>query len=114
MPIGNARIRIGDRAITPQTQYSDEYKEQCFYAWYEAGKPRGKKALDFIPEDDGARKPSIQVFYQWRKEGGWDDRAAALDGEVKNKLNEIAIQKKIEMLESHQIIGEEKIGRAHV
>jgi len=85
---------------TPKmTDYSEIYKEQCFLAWYAAGRPTlVKKLEEILPEDEYKRKAAPITFWHWRNENGWDVRADYLDARVIKEAEDSIVQSKILML----------------
>lgn len=77
-------------------QYSDDYKEACFYAWYKDGRNKfskegGAYIQRIIPTAENGRKPQSTTIKKWYHEYGWEQRADALDAELSKRLDEEAI-----------------------
>ena len=89
-------------------EYGDDYREACFLAWYQAARPRGKGIFKVIPKD-GDRVPNLTLIARWKRIYGWDERADALDVEVRGQLEKIAITRKVEMLKRHAEIAQSMI-----
>lgn len=85
--------------------YTEEYRDNLFYLWYNAGKPRGRTLIQMIPPDMTGRVPTYVVLMRWMREEGWYEKARALDEEVVHRVQEIAIQRKVEMFERHAETG---------
>lgn len=78
--------------------YSPHYQEQCFQAWYLAGRPNTyTKIVSVIPEDDRGRKPSDNVLAKWRDELNWDIRADALDAKASAIIEDDLVTSRIQM-----------------
>lgn len=94
-------------------EYSDDYKESCFLAWYAAGRPRGKTLVPVLPPDEAHhnRKPHLYVFHQWIRKYGWQERADKMDAEVRYRLQEQAIANKVQMYQRHAEIAQQIIER---
>lgn len=98
-----------DFSVTELTPYTDDYRHNCFLAWYQAGAPRGKRMMAVLPRDEHGRLPSYSLILKWRREDVWDDRAKQLNDEVRQKMEESAVERKIEMYEHHAEIAQELI-----
>lgn len=112
MPIRPAPKANIDRAVAPYapgitTEYSDQYKDDLFFIWYQANRPRGKTFSAILPRDEGGRVPNLSVVQRWMRDGGWQVRADEMDREVKKRLNDIAIEQKVKMHQRHAEIGAE-------
>lgn len=89
------------RTLVPVNQtFTDEYKEKCFLAWYEAGCPKGTKFVMAMPKDEEGRVPHLNVLNGWRREE-WDARAAELNNEVWMEVKRQTIEAKVEMYAEH-------------
>lgn len=83
-------------------QYSDDYKEACFYAWYKDGRNKfskegGSYIQRIIPSTDNGRKPQSITVKKWYHELGWEQRADALDAELSKRLDEEAIAERAKL-----------------
>lgn len=96
-----------DNLFVSQThKFKDEYKDACFYAWYNAGKPTVKDLLEIIPFPDtnyGA-KPTQTTLHTWIYDY-FVPRATELDAGVHETMNRALIVSKVEMLERQAKIG---------
>lgn len=82
--------------------YTEEYKEICFQAWYTAGRPSSTHRIrDIIPEDVFGRKPVVSMIDAWRKEKMWDFRADELDVKAIAIVDNDLVMQKVEMLRRH-------------
>lgn len=93
----------------PAQEFSDEYIENAFFAWYRAGSPKLSSSANQVslnvvslakslpPFTDG-RKPSAFTIRNWAIRDGWVQRAEALDAQVSLKLEKEAIQERIRTL----------------
>lgn len=84
-------------------EYSEEYVEGCFYAWFSAGRPRfganaGSKIMEKLPPDEKGRKPSLTTVRAWMEKYNWDERADALEAEVSVKMDKLAIGERVKTL----------------
>ena len=85
--------------------YTHDYKEQCFVAWYSAGRPKKTKAwLDATPQDEFGRTPPKQTLQNWRNEG-WVFRADELDAQASVKVDKALISQKVVMLRKQAVLG---------
>lgn len=72
--------------------FDDDYKEQVFYAWWKAGKPKDL-ATFLIPDKDG-RKPTTTTIYRWKQDGEWAKRAEVLDAQLSVEIDSQVIEEK--------------------
>jgi hypothetical protein len=85
-------------------KFSDNYREACFYSWYNNGRPKigtvkWAEILKSMPPDPlTGERPKSQTVRKWMEEDGWEMRADALDAEVSLQLDREAIQKRVETL----------------
>lgn len=93
-------------------EYTDQYIDQCFYAWYDNGKTTGKTLLDKLPKSDSGNTPGLMTIKKWADEYNWIARADALDGEISLALDKTVIQKRVEMYEKHADLAGELIDMA--
>src|SRR5688572_14337900 len=88
-------------SISQSSDYSQEYKEACFYAWYRAGRPK-TRLLDSLPTSPDGRKPSVNTVQKWMQGGSgwisWEEHADELDAEVSRVLDKEAIKKRAAVL----------------
>ncbi len=88
----------------PVLKYSDQYREACFYTWYNNGRPylgrvKGNKVVALMPPDPATgERPQKATIQRWMKEDGWIERADALDAEVSIRLDTEAIENRITVL----------------
>lgn len=81
------------------TSFSEGYIEECFIAFYTAGRPKsGNRIRDILPVDDRGRKPSKEMILKWKSGYNWDIRADELDVQAYERTNEFLIEKRTEML----------------
>lgn len=108
-PTERAKTNVDMTPYTPgiTTEYSAQYKADLFLVWYQANRPRGKKFAAILPKDELGRIPNLLVVQKWMRQEGWIARANDMDGEVMERLKEIAIEKKVRMHERHAEIGQE-------
>ena len=97
-----------DILITQSRNFRQEYKDACFYIWYNAGKPTVKDLLDLIPFPDTnyGQKPTTASLYTWVNDL-FIPRAEELDRGVKETLDKEVIAAKVEMLERHAKLGKQ-------
>ena len=78
--------------------FDKDYREACFYSWYEAGCPTGMRKA--VPPDKDGRKPTETTLKRWMRDDGWRERAEALDVQISVRVdNEIIERKKQDYLE---------------
>ena len=86
--------------------YTEQYKESLFYVWVETGdRTFGKSLLDRIPTNENGSKPNLISIKKWAEEGGWEERADALDAQASLRLDELVIDKRVKMYERLAEIG---------
>lgn len=79
--------------------FTDAYKEECFVAYYSAGRPKSANAIrDVIPTTDSGSKPSAELIRKWRDGYNWAIRADELDALAYEKTNEMLVEKRSQML----------------
>ena len=89
----------------PQS-YTDTYKEQAFYLWYDNDKCPITRLAELLPKNPDGRSPGSIVLTQWQNEFGWKERADALDADVSRKLDEDVINKRATMYARLAEIGQ--------
>lgn len=97
-----------NQIITTRAKYfTDEYKEEVFYVWYNAGKIGARDLFDRIPfpVTNFGNKPVVTTLSQWILE--FSERALELDKGVRKTMDEATVKAKIEMLERHVEAGKE-------
>lgn len=88
-------------------EYTDQYKEDLFMRWYQANRPRGRALALILPQDEFGRVPNLMVVQMWMRKEGWAARADKMDSTVRERLENIAIEKKVAMHVRHAEIGKE-------
>ena len=88
------------------TNYSDHYKEQIFWIWYNGGKPSYARLATEIPPDDRGNYPGKLTLIDWAN-SGWRERAEELDNQVKQEFEKEVVEQKVEMLRKHAALGSE-------
>lgn len=81
---------------------------QAFKIWYENNRDVAK-TFENLPLK--GRPESHYTLYNWIAYWGWHERADALDAEVERKLNAEAVQRKVEMLKRHAVLGKQMQGK---
>jgi len=88
----------------PVIKYNDQYREACFYTWYNNGRSalgsvKGNNVVKLMPPDpETGEKPQKATIQRWMKLDGWVQHADALDAEVSIKLDQEAIENRIVIL----------------
>lgn len=83
--------------------FDQDYKESCFYVWWNAGRVNIAKLYDILPVPLDRPKPSRILVARWLLD--WQDRAEFLDKEVQKQLEANIIAEKVAMLEKHAAMG---------
>jgi hypothetical protein len=91
--------------------FSDEYKNQAFYLWYNSGKPTVPKMTLILESDNFGHKPSRKTLRDWIRED-FRPRADKMDEQVEQEIEAKLVQSKIEMLERHAQLGREAQDKA--
>lgn len=69
--------------------------------WYSSGQPSVYRLHDVMPPcEDTGEKPTITTLQNWVKDE-WKERAAAMDEEVRRRMDARLVQDKVEMLNRH-------------
>jgi len=90
-------LRGGEQNIG--VRFTDTYKEQIFWMWYRAGKPNSARFYpDMIPSEDNII-PAEATLKNWI--GEFQKRAEPLDLQVREEMQRVATQEKVEMLRRH-------------
>lgn len=91
-----------------KTPYTLHYKEDCFSAWYAAGRPdKFPDILRAIPKDEHGRKPVTLVLRGWRDKYFWDVRADDLDAKASNIIEDELVSGRVMMLKEQASRGRE-------
>ena len=91
--------------------FSDEYVEQVFFAWYKNNKMGGKSFVNRLAPDSRGRTPSATIVKSWMITKGWMERADAMDAEASMALTKEVIDERIQMFRRHAEVGQELIER---
>jgi len=87
--------------------YSEDYKLQSYFQWYNSGKPTATQfQLEIKPTSDG-NFPTIQTLHGWIKQ--WKEDCKPLDERIYNEIMEETVASKVEMIRKQ--LGETKILR---
>lgn len=87
--------------------YSDQYREEIFHFWYK-NRHLGPTAFNaIVPPDENGQKITHHTVQLWIQEYLWEERAAALDLEVVNRMDNLVIDERIKMFQEHAEIGRE-------
>lgn len=89
--------------------FSEQYRESCFYAWYRAGSPLlmnlenlptvgGRQLMKSLPPDETGKKPSYTTVQNWMYRFDWQPRAEALDAQVSLKLDKEVVNERVRIL----------------
>lgn len=105
--------KTGVQTMPEIIKYSDNYKEACFYAIYEAGMPKTKKWLDIVPPDEDGRKPHLITLKEWARDNGWQERADGLNAQLSVKLDEGVIQKRADAIKQALEVATDVMKRGH-
>lgn len=95
------------KKVVETAEYTKEYKEQCFAAWYAADCPRSRKLAIVLPKDELGSIPNDSTIRKWMR--GWRERAKKLDIQTTESLDALLIKKRVEMFERHAETGAEMV-----
>lgn len=88
-------------SFLPTADYPLDYKEACFYAWYQAGRPVSR-VLEIMPTAPDGRRPNIATINKWKEGGdgweGWHEHADRLDAQLSLQLDKDAINRRAKVL----------------
>ena len=90
------------------SDYTDEYIEKVFYAWYEGGRKQGNEFVNALPKCAG-QSPTKKTIQEWKNTNGWVERADALDAEVSVALDREVIERRKKMYEEQARVGDELV-----
>lgn len=89
--------------------FTEDYKDQVFYLWYENGKSINFNLMELLPVSSNGRKPSEVTIKDWARQGDWNTRADGLDGQVARVLDNSIIDKRVAMYQRHAEIGQDMV-----
>ena len=89
--------------------FTEDYKDQVFYLWYENGKIVNFSLMGAIPVSPNGRKPSEGTIKEWVGQGDWNTRADGLDGQITRVLDNSVIEKRVTMYKRHAEIGRDMV-----
>lgn len=95
-------------------RFSDPYKEQTFFLWYEGGRRVGNPFINSLPADESGNVPTHRTLEIWRDTFGWVSRAEELDAELSKKLQDEVIDKRVKMYEHHIEVSNALIEKGEV
>lgn len=100
-------MRIFD--TVSRSEYPDDYRETCFFLYYEADRKIGPVLVSKLPpcESNDGRTPGVKLLEIWEKTYGWQERADALSVEESNRKQDEVINRRIEMFKKHEEVGTE-------
>lgn len=90
--------------ISLKSTYDNNFKEQAFWVWYNAGQISASRLLLELEKFE-SDPPALSSLGNWIV--SWRERAEELDQEVKDKFSAEVVQTKVEMLHRHASIGKE-------
>ena len=84
--------------------FSDQYREDVFWLWYNDGCPPLHDLSTELPVHRKTR-PTYNTIRIWYEKYAWKKRAEALDNQVVEDLERNAIESRVEMLSRHAEVG---------
>ncbi len=87
------------------------YIDQIFYIWYNNDRPTAPKLRNMIPpeysrREGETRRPNTEMLKKLIVME-FVDKAALLDNQIKEQLDKLVINEKIEMLKRHALVAKE-------
>lgn len=95
-------------SVKKKIVYSDRYREEAFFIWYNSGCPPLTELSKMLPSERNTY-PGYQTVVIWHREDGWDHRAKELDMEIQKKIQRETIDARVEMFKRHAEIGKEML-----
>lgn len=93
-------------------QFSENYRETVFYAWYEGNRRPSKSLIKSLPANENGKRPSVSTIELWSRHYGWVERADAMDAEISQQFQEKIIDKRVKMYEEHAEIANKLLVKA--
>jgi hypothetical protein len=91
--------------INNKFEFTEGYKNEVFGVWYKAGKPNSHALYQIVnPDPMTGNKPTQRTLLQWTQE--FKVMAEKLDADFQERLGEMLIAEKIEMVKRHARIGQ--------
>jgi len=87
-----------------EEKYSDNYKTNLYYLWYNAGKPSANTFLLSMPNDEG-RYPAKATLNIWIQQ--WKKDCLDMDEKAIQEIEDKVIADKVEMFQRHSEVGRE-------
>ena len=82
--------------------YTEDYKNSCKIAWYNASRPTSAKDwMAVTPEDVHGRKPDIVMLRRWKLDMMWDFWADEMDSRAMQKVENSIVARRAAMFEKH-------------
>jgi len=79
--------------------YTDEYIDRLFQAWYSLNQPSDmERVITLVGVDGDGKTPEKSTVKQWAKEYGWQERADGMTALAVQKAEDMLITQKAEML----------------
>jgi hypothetical protein len=83
-------------------EFTPEYKEACFEAWYRAGCPSSiKSTMLVLPPNPGGPMPKQSTITAWKEDMGWTQRADVYDARVAQEMEIELVEQRKTMLRKH-------------
>lgn len=94
--------------IIPVTRFSKTYKEGVFHAWWpnRITTPLSTIVASLPLSEDGTR-PEVGAVRAWIARERWIERAEMLEAQVSKRLEKMALEGRVEMLNRHAQVGKE-------
>src|ERR1035437_7827550 len=93
-------------------EFASTYREKTFFMWYKNGRIPFSRLLDIMPPDELGRIPTPNLCKKWRELYNWNLRADVMDAEVAQRIEKIAVEQKVEMLNRHAEAGKLMVDKA--
>lgn len=88
-------------------RFNENYRDYVRAAWLRTGKKSAANLYTIIdPDEEGGRKPTIETLKHWIVED-FRPYAEELDKQVTDKMNDLYVLEKVEMMKRHAETGKE-------
>jgi hypothetical protein len=85
--------------------FSDTYKENLFFQWYQSGGPSITTLYKKIEPNEAGKVPTLESVKMWCFKLKWHDRAKMLNEEISRQIQQRMIEDRIEMLHRQADLG---------
>lgn len=83
-----------------QSPFTDDYREQCFNAWFLHGCPSASQTPGILSDAPDGRRPTASTISHWIESYQWELRAQELNAAALAKVNDALVSTKADLLKS--------------